>query len=289
MKLLGFCVMKFILPFALFSLASADGHADPEQTAKWSDAAATESLKAADSLAKMADMALQKAKTYAGKAREEGDLASAAKKEVEPTVEAAQKALTEAEQDEVAAQDLLEGVEEKSYEAAKVTAEKEVARVEEESQAYFKAVLEDLRAAVLPPRDEAARNKAAAEAEAPYLEAKKKVEAFATTYNNLAQEIANEVIDDTSKAEELAKMAVQEQTLGSTERANKHMVEAHKLLYAAREKRERAKKVHGLAERINGYVPQYQEAGNIAASNAAVAFSGLQLSSRSFLVRGRHH
>mmetsp|Transcript_27783 Transcript_27783/g.50198 ORF Transcript_27783/g.50198 Transcript_27783/m.50198 type:complete len:239 (+) Transcript_27783:228-944(+) len=219
-------------------------------------------------------------KKAAGEAEALGKKVPDMLEQAKPVVAAVEKSLKEAQDAEKAAEELMKKVEEQAYEAAKPAAEKEVKRLQAEAGGYYAAYLADLQLSQVPALDKTAQATAVSAAQKPYVDAENKVAATVETYSGLAQTLAAEVSMYQGKAKELANMAVGEQASGSGTLAAQHMMEAHKMLIVAKEKKARALKVQGLAEKINNVLPNYKQATEMAGDHARMAFSGLQLSSR---------
>eukprot|EP00439_Symbiodinium_sp_Y106_P057612 s633_g8.t1 len=165
-----------------------------------------------------------------------------------------------------------------AYEAGKAAA-KAQAEAAGFSQAY------DLEQAKIPELDRTAQAQAIKAASKPYVDAENQVEATVESYNSLAVTLANEVVMYVDKAKKLADMAVKEQAAGSPVLASKHLIEAHKLMHEAQEKKARALRIRSLAEKINSEaLPSYRQATQLAEHSAA--FSALQLSQQSSHLRG---
>jgi len=227
-----------------------------------------------------AQKAADKAKFSADDAQNLGELVPDMSEKADAAVKQAEKSWEEAQKAEEEAKALTEGVEDQAYDAAKVVANREVERLKEESETHYQAYLADLKLAQVPMVDKTAQAEAVGEAKKPYLAAAQKVEAQIEYYNSLAITVANEAIMYTDKSKKLANMAVNEQALGSATTAARHMMEAHKLVRVAQEKKARATKIKELVERMNNNVlPSYKQAVEIAGVRA-LAFSGLQVSQR---------
>ncbi|CAE7259631.1 ANK3 [Symbiodinium natans] len=164
-----------------------------------------------------------------------------------------------------------------AYEAGKAAA-KAQAEAEGFSQTY------DLAQAKIPEPDRTAQAQAIKAASKPYVEAENQVEATVESYNSLAVTLANEVVMYVDKAKKLADMAVKEQASGSPVLASQHLLEAHKLMHQAKEKKARALRIRSLAEKINSEaLPSYRQATQMAEQSAA--FSALQISQQSSHLR----
>ncbi|CAJ1389444.1 unnamed protein product [Effrenium voratum] len=244
--------------------------------------------------------AVQKAKEASDAAGDASDVARRAASQVrqlqgelpqlsakaEDAEKTAEKALKRAEDAQKQAEELLKSVEEKAYSAAKTSARRELERLEGEAGGFYQSYLANMKLARVPELDSAAQAEAVKEAKKPYLDAEQQVEATVESYNSLAISLANEVVMYTDKAKKLAGMAVQEQETSSPVLAAKHMLEAHKLMHIAKEKKARALRVKELAERLaSETLPSYQQAVETAATHAAAAFAGLQLKQRSTRLR----
>eukprot|EP00933_Yihiella_yeosuensis_P036141 TRINITY_DN2984_c0_g1_i1.p1 TRINITY_DN2984_c0_g1~~TRINITY_DN2984_c0_g1_i1.p1 ORF type:complete len:332 (-),score=127.44 TRINITY_DN2984_c0_g1_i1:161-1156(-) len=237
-------------------------------------------LKGAVAAADAAEKALAQAKGNAQKLDGTADKAPEWKAKMDPAVAKATKALEDAKAAEAAAQALVNQVEDKAYNAARATAEGEVKRLMGEGNVYYGVILAELQLAAVPAANTAGAAIAAKKAMQPYLDAQHKVGAFIDAYNSLAINLANEVVDYTSRSKVLADQAVQEQSIGSSALAANHMIEAHKLLWIAKEKRARALKIRSLAERLNTIEPEYQQAALAAGKHASATFSFQQIDSK---------
>eukprot|EP00930_Biecheleria_cincta_P076219 TRINITY_DN63430_c0_g1_i1.p1 TRINITY_DN63430_c0_g1~~TRINITY_DN63430_c0_g1_i1.p1 ORF type:complete len:296 (-),score=95.35 TRINITY_DN63430_c0_g1_i1:33-920(-) len=227
-----------------------------------------------------AQKAVDQAKFSAADAKSLGDLVPDMVEKADAAVKQAETSWEEAQKAEEQAKALTENVEDQAYEAAKVVAKREVERLKAEAEGHYQAYLADLQLAAVPTVDKTAQAEAVGKAKKPYLAAAQKVEAQIEYYNSLAITVANEAIMYTDKSKKLANMAVNEQALGSATTAAQHMMEAHKLLRVAQEKKARATKIREMVEGMNNNIlPSYKQAVEIAGVRA-LAFSGLQVSQR---------
>ena len=177
----------------------------------------------------------------------------------------ATEALKTAEDAEKEASELLKSVEKAAYEAGKKSAEREVHRLESEAENFYTSYVADMKLA----RVDTPQEKEVTKAVQAYVDAEEKVEATVESYNSLAISLANEVKMYAEKAKKLADQAAQEQGSGSSNLAAKHMLEAQKLMHMAKEKKLRALKVRGLAERLDNQVlPSYKQAVGMAKAHA---------------------
>jgi len=257
----------------------SDDDKKPIKLSNWEDVT-KDSIAKAQEAAAAADKAAASAKKSAGEAEDLSKKVPDMLEKAKPVVAAVEKSLKEAQDAEKSAEELMKTVEEQAYEAAKPVAEKEVKRLQAEADGFYAAYLADLQLSRVPTLDKTAQAAAVTAAQKPYADAENQVAATVESYSGLAQTLASEVSMYQGKAKELANMAVGEQASGSGTLAAKHMMEAHKMLIVAKEKKARALKVQGLAEKINNVLPSYRQATEMAGDHARMAFSGLQLSQR---------
>ncbi|CAK9084868.1 Ankyrin-3, partial [Durusdinium trenchii] len=180
----------------------------------------------------------------------------------------AKKALKTAEDAQKKAEELLKTVEDQSYQAASKSARREVERLETDATGYYQSYLSDLKLARV--QEDIPQVEAIKKSKQPYTDAEEQVDATVESYNSLAISLANEVVMYADKAKKLADTAAQDQATGSAVLAAKHMLQAHKLMHMAKEKKVRALKVRALAERLNSNVlPAYRQAVKVAGVHAA--------------------
>lgn len=161
---------------------------------------------------------------------------------------------------------LLANVEQHSYELARASAEKEVAVLEGEAHVYYASLLRELQALAMPqPTQDADK---AAQAAKPYLAVVTRLQTMIDRYNKQATGYAAEANGLAQSARRIATEATREQANGDWEMAQRHMIQAHQMVYTAQTKQEQAKKVHKLMVSLNMAIPTYEKAAQMASMHS---------------------
>lgn len=190
----------------------------------------------------------------------------------------ASAALAQALQSEEKAKALSAAKTEEAYEAARKAAEKEIAALEKEADAYYQSLLDKLAMLGKPTKD--ARADAMAKAAEPYIKVQLRVADLVLNYNTKATETAIAAQTMVNQAFVLARDANFEQANGNAEMAQRKMIMAHQLVVQANMQEATAKNVRKLAASLNASIPSYQKAAEMAAIHVFATFSGLQTGKR---------
>lgn len=188
----------------------------------------------------------------------------------------AQASLTEALSWQKKAETLINGVQARAYFSAKNVAQAESDKYFAEAATYYNQLVATENAKADDDGD--ARSQAAAKAAEPYVKVQLRAAAMVEAYNKQATDTLNLARNIVGQAVSIAYTAQREQAYGNGVMAQRHMMQAHQLIGAAKVKKELAMRIRQLVESINTSIPSYQQAAQNAATHALAVFVGLQAS-----------
>jgi len=194
---------------------------------------------------------------------------------------AAQASLKQALAYEAQVKAVLAQVDAEAYKSAQIAANKEVTKLEAEAKQYYQSLLAKFKALADPGPPTAAQ--AAAKAAQPYIDVELRVGALVQYYNEKAIQCITDAQSSVFQAKGIALTAQTEQSVGTVDMAQRHMMQAHMLIGAANLKKQEAFKIRKLAESLNMSIPSYQRAAQMAAAHALATFTGLQMGDKAHM------
>lgn len=166
----------------------------------------------------------------------------------------------------------IETVKTQAYDAAKKSAEAEVAKLDLAAQAHYDQLMAELAAKANAPKN--AKAEAAAKAAKPYFDAELKTLALVTNYNLKANELIAIAKQEVAFSHNIADHANALQHNGDGAMAARLMIQAHGAIADAQMKEDQAKKVYALARSLNSSIPSYQNAAQQAAVHVLATHPG---------------